>query len=643
MSGERAKRSRARIIFGTEEVEPRTQRLAAGRLCADLADGALRHIRYDGVEILRGIAFLVRDEDWGTYQPAVTDIRVIEGPQKFSVIYRANCTSPVGAKLSWAAVIEGSADGSLKFSVEAASDTDFMTNRLGFCVLHPIDGVAGAPVRINHGDGSVEQTRFPDLIDPWRPFQHIAAITHEPAPGVTAVCRFEGDDFEMEDQRNWSDASFKTYVRSLDLAWPYVVRAGCTMRQVVSLSVTSHRAAPGRAISRDTVEIEIGEAEVAMPKIGLVISPDQTDATIAAARDLRDLGPQSLLLHFDPAAGHDQTTIEAFARLSSLFPAELTLECILSCQRPVEAELRELARWVQDAGLNLTAITVCPSVDRQSTPPGGVWPACPPFDLIYQTARQTFPHLRLGGGMASYFTELNRKHPPVDLLDYVTHATCPIVHAADDLSVMETLEALPHIVRSARAIIGADKGYRLGPSTIGMRQNPYGSRTADNPDRRRVAMARDDPRQEGLFAASWMVGYGARILEGRLGHWTIGALTGPFGLIGGAGRRPAFHTARDLALLAGQPTFGCRSSAPNRVLGLAGNMSDGRPMILAANLTGEALEIAFRGAHSLHGGRWRLAMLDEDVGGTGKHRCSNIEIDARTRLSAYAVARLTPL
>src|SRR3546814_13671647 len=103
--------------------------------------------------------------------------------------------------------------------------------------------------------------------------------------------------------------------------------------------------------------------------------------------------------------------------------------------------------------------------------------------------------------MFSYFTELNRKRPPVGLLDFVSHATCPIVHAADDRSVIQTLEAIPHIVRSARAIVG-EAPYRLGPSTIGMRQHPYGSRTMDNPDRGRVQMAGVDQRQDGRLAAA---------------------------------------------------------------------------------------------------------------------------------------------
>ena len=169
---------------------------------------------------------------------------------------------------------------------------------------------------------------------------------------------------------------------------------------------------------------------------------------------------------------------------------------------------------VAEAHLKLSAVLVSPAVDRQSTLPGSAWPPCPPLAEIYQAAREAFPGLALGGGMLTYFTELNRKRPPVDLLDFVSHCTCPIVHAADDLSVMQTLETMPSITRSARAIIGEDKPYWIGPSTIGMRQNPYGSRVMDNPENRRITMTDHDPRQTSLFAAAWMIGYAAATAEG---------------------------------------------------------------------------------------------------------------------------------
>jgi hypothetical protein len=59
-------------------------------------------------------------------------------------------------------------------------------------------------------------------------------------------------------------------------------------------------------------------------------------------------------------------------------------------------------------------------------------------------------------------------------------STTPIVHAADDRSVMETLETLPAIIDSAKSIAGG-KAWRVGPSGIGTRDNPYGTKPTPNP------------------------------------------------------------------------------------------------------------------------------------------------------------------
>ncbi len=151
----------------------------------------------------------------------------------------------------------------------------------------------------------------------------------------------------------------------------------------------------------------------------------------------------------------------------------------------------------------------------------------------------------------------------MELLDFVSHCTCPIVHAADDLSVMQSLEALPHIARSARAIIGKEKAYWIGPSTIGMRHNPYGARVMENPANCRVAMTDRDPRQTSLFAAAWMIGFVAGTAEAALQTLTVGSLTGRLGLSsaevpGQLALHPAFYTARGLAELGGNLRYECR-------------------------------------------------------------------------------------
>ena len=51
--------------------------------------------------------------------------------------------------------------------------------------------------------------------------------------------------------------------------------------------------------------------------------------------------------------------------------------------------------------------------------------------------------------MFCFFTELNRKRPPLDEIDLMGFTTAAIVHAGDDRTMMENLEALP-FMRSER-------------------------------------------------------------------------------------------------------------------------------------------------------------------------------------------------
>ena len=63
--------TRAIKLTGTDVVEPKRRILEAGPITAMFDNGAIRYIRYKGVEVLRGIAYLLRDKDWGTYTPSI--------------------------------------------------------------------------------------------------------------------------------------------------------------------------------------------------------------------------------------------------------------------------------------------------------------------------------------------------------------------------------------------------------------------------------------------------------------------------------------------------------------------------------------------------------------------------------------------
>jgi len=72
-------------LYGTDETVEPPRVLRAGPLSAELDVGNLRHIRYHGREMIRAISFIVRDKNWGTYAPRISQLDVQESPESFSV------------------------------------------------------------------------------------------------------------------------------------------------------------------------------------------------------------------------------------------------------------------------------------------------------------------------------------------------------------------------------------------------------------------------------------------------------------------------------------------------------------------------------------------------------------------------------
>ncbi|HWT37022.1 MAG TPA: hypothetical protein VN289_12105, partial [Paraburkholderia sp.] len=587
----------ATIYYGTNQPVDEARRLEAGLWSALLIDGALHDIRYRDVEVIRAVAFLVRDKDWGTCRPVLSGVEIARTESGFRVAYRAQCANPDGHALSYALSMDCAGGDTLSLSATVTAHDAFLTARCGFCVLHPLDGVAGAPARVEHGDGTLESAAFPALIDPWQPFKDIRSIEHDMSCGLTVRCSFTGDVFEMEDQRNWSDASFKTYSRPLELPWPFTLEADAAMTQSVTVHVEERAFAKREPLeSHDREERVIGFdiTDEPLPALGIAVAADEIDSTLEYLPLLTELAPQQLTLSFDPAAGHGLHELERFATLQQRSGIPCVLEYALPGVDAPRAELDALASLIAVSKIELTGVVVSPSVHRQSNPPGSISQPCPALDEVYREARRAFPHLRIGGGMLSYFTELNRKRPPLELVDWTTHATCPIVHAADDRSVMQTLEAITHITRSCRALIGAQQPYSIGPVSIGMRQNPYGSRTMPNPHGERIAMAASDPRQRALFGGAWLAGYAAALAGARVDTLTLGALTGARGLADvsdGVQRYPMFEVAKALARAAGARRLACAGVSPREIACVAARDARGQMHLMVANLTGSTHSI----------------------------------------------------
>jgi D-apionolactonase len=106
MSGAGA--SESVVLYGAAEREPEAMVLTAGGLSAELfVAGNLRDIRFDGVEVIRAVGYIVRDEDWGTYAPVLSNLETRREAGSFRVTYEAQCRAADGAALTFSATIIG--------------------------------------------------------------------------------------------------------------------------------------------------------------------------------------------------------------------------------------------------------------------------------------------------------------------------------------------------------------------------------------------------------------------------------------------------------------------------------------------------------------------------------------------------------
>jgi D-apionolactonase len=637
----KTKTSRAIKLFGTEVPDGKRRELKAGHLTALLDNGALRYIRYRGVEVLRGIAFLVRDRNWGTYAPAIEAPEVRQAKDGFTVSYMATCHDKDQA-IRYGVEVAAKADGTLSFAAAGTPLTDFVTNRTGFVILHPLEGVAGKSVAVVHTDGNHTKRNFPKLISPGQPIFEIASLTHMVVPGVTAAVFMEGNKFEMEDHRNWMDASYKTYVCSLLDPWPYTLEKGKSFTQCVSLTVAG---TPARATARrrsDVIQLTVGGLKNRLPLIGAGVPMQEAEAALSKADLVAAARPAHLVCQIDGREGDQAEAARAFRQLKERTGIPVTLEIVLPARKQAGREVADVAAALKEGGLKPDSVIITQAHDLKSFQPNTPRPWGPTYEDMAAAARAAFPGVPLGGGMLSFFTELNRKRPPQGLFDFITHTVCPIVHAADDISVMETLESLPWIFASTRAIIGKSP-YHLGPSGIACRDNPYGAAAAANPGNGRVCLSDMDPRQRGLFGAAWNLGLLAAAARGGLNRISLGSVTGPRGVIRNSDAvYPAYHVLAGLAPASGTRRIEALSSAPSSVTALAHRSKSG-PVLWLANLTAAPRKVkvgGFAGAAHLHLlGEGTFESMAKDANylfkdGEKLKRVSSLE------LGPYAVARI---
>lgn len=304
-----------------------------------------------------------------------------------------------------------------------------------------------------------------------------------------------------------------------------------------------------------------GRSSRALPMLGHglwvdnLTEPDMTEALV------RRLGGAYLDLLVDLRRPASAARLLEALKLCQRTGTQAWLLAIVRDDAPRD-DLQRLAATLETAACRPQGILATPAAYLDSYQPDGKWPSGPTPDDVAALAAECLPGYLIGGGVPTYFTELNRCRPSPDRIAYLTHATSPIVHAADDLSVMETLESLGDIARSARTLANG-KPYRLTTTAIGAWRNPYGGQLTPNPHGRRLTLTDQDPRRQSLFAAAWTLGHYAAVQRAGVDAIALWAVNEPFAAAGAGQYWPLFHVLRGLHAGRGKTALQVSVSTPD--------------------------------------------------------------------------------
>jgi hypothetical protein len=584
-----------RTLHGTDEPLQELRPLRAGPVSLFLDGIDLRYLRIGGTELVRRVYTAVRDVDWDTVPGAVSGFELEEREAGFRAEFDVRHARG-DIDFSWHGTIAGDESGRIEFVFDGRARGVCPYNRIGICVHHPWRETAGARYRSRTPKGELEGA-FPDLIGQQAIvdgayqalFPAYDRLEVELAGGGALLFEFEGDLWETEDHRNWTDANFKTYSTPISLGRPAPLEAGQPLRQRLVVRPID---VPDTAAEAGPVRLTVGPPTgTRVPPIGLgqdrdAHVPDDRERELLAA-----LAPAHLRVEVRLTDGDWRDRLVAARETAHATGA--SLELALMFREEEAAELGEVAAALEGSSVDRVLVTYAggrTATPLETTPAHLV-------DLARNALRGVAPEAAFVGGTEIYFTEVNRTRPGHDTWDGICYSISPQIHAFTDIDVMENLDAQAETVRSARAVADG-KPVAVSPVTLRRRINFH---AAGEPPPTPPGQLPDsvDTRQAALFGAAWTAGSVKYMSESGAASVTYYETTGCRGVVERADGPelperfasrpgdafPLYHPLADAIEWRGSEVLACESTDVLAAVGLAARRADGATHLLIANLT----------------------------------------------------------
>lgn len=452
---------------------------------ADFTDGRVINIKVGNIIIIKEIYFALRDSDWKTIPYKIKRLKEYAIEDKHVIEFEAIHDKQEFA-FFWQGEITYSEEGIFTYSFTGQALSQFRKNRIGLCVLLP-SGAAGKRCKVTHGDGEAQEGVLPEHIAPFQPFTDIARIEYETdLADLTADISFTGEKFEMEDQRNWTDNSFKIYSTPLLEGFPVVVHHGEQMQQKITVRFTG-KIPPPEAERPDAVkEITWPQSEYKekrLPSLG------------AEIKEL--LSPHQKRLFKELNFSHYRYEVH--------FPIDISrLNGIAAQVKELSGKILLVVFFTENRVQEAQIIKTILREDTSSY-----------YAVIaHEENKKVISHqclseiqelladidLPLGSGTDGFFTQLNREKVSADRIAFITYSNNPQVHAFDNESILDTAPGQADNVKSCRILYPGKKIW-VTPVTLKMRWNPDAA--DQKPDAEQSYIQRIDWRQSQLFTAVW--------------------------------------------------------------------------------------------------------------------------------------------
>lgn len=492
--------------------------LESGSVSLLYQNGFLRYISENETELLRMIYFALRDENWQTIPLEIENEQIKKELYSFEISYTAYNVLAGERIYQWEVLITGSRRARIEFHIKGKALKDQKKNRAGFCILHPLTYVTSQRVEIVHPDGSSTKGLFPTYISPDTPFTNISAIRWVVRRGEYRV-DLTGDIFEMEDQRNWGDASYKTYCTPISQPFPVELRAGDTVEQSVAFYPEGYSPFTTGGGKKE-VTLRMGELILPIPATGTGVSTEIHSLSDDAISQLRGLGLNHYRVEVTPSENGWTEALNMHAEVAYKMGTRLEVALHLSDDYDKESDL--FFSWLNRHPEAAAFISVL-STTHLTTPSEYI---------KAMRAKLQVPDVLLGCGTDYNFTELNRFRPDELLADYITYSAHPQEHATDDLTIIENTEAQYHASSSVQHLF-RDRQVLVSPVTLRRRFNPYSS---DPTQRIKSDDEKADPRQGTRFTSAFTFGYIKAAARAGAHYMTLFQTIGRQGIISAEGQ-----------------------------------------------------------------------------------------------------------